>query len=90
MGRVAAAQDDTAQALKHLQQAKAIFEACRTYLEVGRTAYYCAQVWLNMADATKAHARLVEAQDIFEQLGAAPDLLRTEEALSSLAIPVSA
>ena len=90
MGRVAAAQDDTAQALKHLQQAKAIFEACRTYLEVGRTAYYCAQVWFNMADATKAHARLVEAQDIFEQLGAAPDLLRTEEALSSLAIPVSA
>lgn len=90
MGRIAAAQDDTAQALEHLQQAKMIFEAGRTYLEVGRTAYYCAQVWLSLSDANKAHARLVEAQRIFEQLGAIPDLSRTEQALSSLGIPVAA
>lgn len=89
MGRITAAQGDVTQALEHLKRAKAIFEACRTYLEVGRTAYYCAQLWLSLDDATKAHAKLVEAQRIFEQLGATPDLYRAEHALADLAIPVS-
>ncbi len=89
MGRVAAAQGDAAQAHEHLQRAKAVFGAGRTHLEVGRTAYYCAQVWLNLADKAKARAELVEAKHIFEQLGATPDLLRTEQALSGLATPVS-
>lgn len=90
MGRIAVARRDTAQALKHLRRAKTIFKACRTHLEVGRTAYYCAQVWRSLLDGTKAHAKLVEAQQIFEQLGAMPDLRRTEEALSNLAISVAA
>lgn len=86
VGRITAAQEDTAQALEHLKQAKTIFEASRTHLEVGRTAHYCAQVWLSLGDTTKAHAKLVEAQHIFAQLGATPDLRRTEQALSDLAI----
>jgi uncharacterized protein HemY len=89
MGRITAAQGDITQALEHLKRAKAIFEACRTYLEVGRTAYYCAQLWLSLDDATTAHAKLVEAQRIFEQLGATPDLHRTEQTLADLALPIS-
>ncbi len=89
MGRIATAQGDTDQALEHLKQAKSIFEASRTHLEVGRTAQYCAQVWLSLSNATKAHAKLAEAQHIFAQLGAMPDLYRAEQALTDLAIPVS-
>jgi len=88
--RICATRGNVVQALEHLQRAKAIFDAGRTYLEVGRTAYYCAQVWLSLSDANKAHAKLVEAQRIFEQLGAIPDLSHTEQALSSLGIPVAA
>jgi adenylate cyclase len=88
-GCIIAAQGDAVQAIEHLQRAKTIFDACRTHLEVGRTAHYCAQVWLSLSDETKAYAELVEAQRIFAQLGAAPDLHRVEQALADLAIPVS-
>ncbi len=83
-GRIGAAQGNAAQALEHLQRARAIFDAGRTQLEVGRTAYYCAQIWLSLADEAKAYARIVEAQRIFTQLGAIPDLQRVEQALSAI------
>lgn len=82
MGRIAAARGDATKALDHLQRADAIFVAGKTHLEIGRTAYFCAQAWLSLADAATARAELLKAQLIFEQLGAAPDLRCTEQALS--------
>jgi len=84
IGRIAMAQGDAAQSLKHLQKAKTIFEAIRTHLEVGRTAYYCTQAWLILDDAVKARAELVEAQRIFEQLGATSDLHRAAQITATL------
>ncbi|MEJ5310945.1 MAG: adenylate/guanylate cyclase domain-containing protein [Anaerolineae bacterium] len=83
-GRIAAAQGNATQALEHLRRAKAIFTASRTHLEVGRTAYYCAQAWQRLNDADAARAELTAAQHIFEQLGAAPDLDRATHLLSEL------
>ncbi len=73
-GRIVAAQGDAAQALEHLCRAKAIFTASRTHLEVGRTAYYCAQARRSLDNVPEARTELLEAQHIFEQLGTAPDL----------------
>jgi len=79
MGRVAIAKGEFESALKYLERAKTIFSTCKTYLEIGRTAYWCAQAWAALADNQKAHAELSEARRIFEQLGAQPDLLRCEQ-----------
>ncbi len=81
MGRVAAAKGDLARAFDHLERGKAIFRAGKTHLEIGRTAYWSAQAWLALADKDKAHAELSEARRIFAQLGALPDLQRSEQAL---------
>lgn len=83
-GRIAAAQDNATQALEHLQRAKTIFTASRTHLEIGRTAYYCAQAWRRLNDIDTARAELAAAQHIFAQLGAAPDLHRITQLLSEL------
>jgi class 3 adenylate cyclase/predicted ATPase len=83
-GRIVAARGDAVQALEHLCRAKAIFTASRTYLEVGRTAYYCAQAWRCLDNAPKARAELLEAQHIFEQLGTAPDLNRVVQMMAAL------
>ncbi len=81
MGRIAAAKGDSALAVAHLERGKAIFRASKTYLEVGRTAYWSAQVWLAQTENDRAHAELAEARGIFAQLGATPDLQRSEQAL---------
>lgn len=76
MGRIAIAKGEITEALEYLMRAKTIFSACKTYLEIGRTACWCAQVWTSLAEKEKARAEVAEARQIFEQLGAQPDLLR--------------
>lgn len=83
-GRIHVIQGDAAQALEHLQRAKTIFNVSRTHLEVGRTAYYCAQAWRCLDHAPEARAELLEAQRIFEQLGAAPDLHLVTQMMAKL------
>ena len=73
LGRISAAKGDATQALEHLQRGKAIFCASRTHLEIGRTAYWCARMWLALAAEEKARVELLEARHIFAQLGAVPD-----------------
>ncbi len=83
-GRILAIQGDAAQALEHLRRAKTIFNVSRTHLEVGRTAYYSAQAWRYLDHAPKVRAELLEAQHIFEQLGAAPDLHLVTQMMAEL------
>lgn len=87
MGRIAAAKGNSAVAVDHLERGKAIFQASKTYLEVGRTAYWSAQVWLTLNEQNKAQAALSEACGIFAQLGARPDLQRSEQALRACESP---
>ncbi len=84
LGRIAAAQGHTIQALEHLGRARTIFNTIRNHLEVGRTAYHCAQAWLSQGEREKARTECSEAHRIFTQLGAMADLRRAEQMLKQL------
>ena len=83
-GRIALAQRKPAQALDHLKQGETIFLASNTHIEIGRTIYWRAQVWLARGEAEKAKTELLKALRIFELLGAAHDLEQTKTAIAML------
>ncbi len=77
-----------AQARKHLEEARfhfnhslQIFQTSKSQIETGRTAYWLAQLLLELNETSAAQNLLMQAQEIFSQLGAAADLAHTEKIL---------
>jgi class 3 adenylate cyclase/tetratricopeptide (TPR) repeat protein len=84
IGRLNLAQGDVSTAVEHLNHAKRIFRANRSHAEAGRTAYWLAQAHLRADHPQAAREQLIEAQNIFKELGAEVDLVRTNQFLKGL------
>jgi class 3 adenylate cyclase/tetratricopeptide (TPR) repeat protein len=87
MGRVALAGNDLAAADRHLRRSSVIFQGRSAKLETGRTAYQSGLLALAQDEPEKAFQEFGKAKEIFEQLGAAADLERTEEQLAQIPSP---
>jgi tetratricopeptide (TPR) repeat protein len=79
VGRLSLEQREFDKALDHLARAKNIFQINRSYAEIGRTAYWRAQVYKHRGKPSLAIRELDEAQDVFEKLGAGVELARTQQ-----------
>ena len=84
MGRVAHAQGDLEAARRYLDRSAAIFQATGSQIEMGRTAYWSAWLWLGLGQPGRGREELIAARQIFERLGAAADLRRVAEKLAQL------
>ncbi len=84
VGRLVLARGQVGEALERLTRARTIFEANRSYAEVGRTAYWLAQALTRADDIGAARDELGRARTIFEELGAQVDLTRVTEFLLGL------
>jgi len=84
VGRLVLARGQVGEALERLTRARTIFEANRSYAEVGRTAYWLAQALARGDDIGAARDELGRARTIFEELGAQVDLARVNQCLLGL------
>jgi tetratricopeptide (TPR) repeat protein len=84
IGRLKLVQGNVIAAIEHLDHAKSVFHANRSYAEAGRTAYWLAQAHLRADTPKSAREELLEAHSIFEELGAEVDLVRTDQFLKGL------
>lgn len=66
-----------------LKQALVLFEGLETRWQIGRTLYELGDLYRTMADAAKAQDCFYHALARFEEMGAAPDIARTQAALES-------
>jgi tetratricopeptide (TPR) repeat protein len=84
MGRIALAQGQLEAACDHLRRGKEIFQANRSHIEIGRTAYWQGMVWLALTEPGRAKTAFMEAERVFQQLGASADLERARRQLAEL------
>ena len=75
---------DYAVAENHLQQALQTFEELETRWQFGRTLFELGEVAIARTDPTLACDRYVRALEAFTEMGAVPDMARTQAALDSL------
>ena len=73
-----------AQAETRLHQALELFEGLETRWQIGRTLFELAEVALGRTDPAEARDYLSLALAAFEEIGAVPDMARTQAALESL------
>ena len=67
-----------------LNQALELFQGLETRWQIGRTLFELAEVAIDRTDPTKARNYYLRALSAFEEIGAAPDVARTQAALESL------
>jgi class 3 adenylate cyclase/predicted ATPase len=84
MGRIAQARGDLVAARLYFEHSAEIFRASGSLIEVGRTACWSGLLSLALEEQERAREELLAAQQIFDQLGAAPDLQRVEGQLAQL------
>ena len=75
---------DHVKAEGHLLQALQIFDGLETRWQVGRTLVELAELATARTDPTQARDYFVRALEAFTEMGAAPDMARTQAALDSL------
>ena len=73
-----------AQAENRLHQALELFEGLETRWQIGRTLFELAEVAQARADPVEARDYFSLALAAFEEIGAVPDMARTQAALESL------
>jgi tetratricopeptide (TPR) repeat protein len=61
-----------------LKKALEIFEELDTRWQIGRTLFEMGELALVMANGEAAHSYFSQAHDLFEELGAKPDMIRTQ------------
>jgi hypothetical protein len=84
LGRIAITGSDLEAADRHLRRSAVIFQGRGSKLETGRTLYWSGLLSLAQHETEKAIQEFDKAQQIFEQLGAVPDLRQTEQQLSGI------
>ena len=67
-----------------LNQALELFEGLETRWQIGRTLFELAEVARDRADPAEARDYFLRALAAFEEMGAVPDMARTQAALESL------
>jgi len=61
-----------------LEKALEIFEEINTRWQIGRTLFELGELAMAKADGGAAQSYFSRAQDLFEELGAGPDMIRTQ------------
>jgi tetratricopeptide (TPR) repeat protein len=61
-----------------LEKALEIFEEIKTRWQIGRTLFELGELAMAKADGGAAQSYFSRAQDLFEELGAGPDMIRTQ------------
>jgi tetratricopeptide (TPR) repeat protein len=61
-----------------LEKAMEIFEELETRWQIGRTLFEMGELAMAKADGGTAQSYFSRAQDLFEELGAGPDMIRTQ------------
>jgi tetratricopeptide (TPR) repeat protein len=69
---------------RRLRQALALFQELETRWQIGRTLFELAALYRTMEQMDVARDYLAAALAVFEEMGAMPDLVRTQAALASL------
>jgi tetratricopeptide (TPR) repeat protein len=77
-------QGEYAAAETRLNQALELFQGLDTRWQIGRTLYELAEVALGRTDPAEARDYFSRALAMFEEIGAVPDVTRTQAALESL------
>ena len=67
-----------------LSQALELFQGLETRWQIGRTLYELAEVALGRTDPAEARGYFLSALEAFDEMGAMPDMARTQAALDSL------
>ena len=74
LAAVALAEGDPSHALELVDQALVLYQDRSDPIELGRTLVLRSSIRLQQGDAEAARRDLIEAQEIFERIGAVPDL----------------
>jgi len=77
-------QGEYAAAETRLSKALALFQGLETRWQIGRTLFELAEVALGQMDPAEARDYFSRALATFEEIGAVPDMARTQAALESL------
>jgi tetratricopeptide (TPR) repeat protein len=67
-----------------LEQALELFEEIGTRWQVGRTLFEMGELAMAKINGGAAHSYFSRAQDVFEEIGAKPDMMRTKAKIESL------
>jgi len=67
-----------------LEKALEIFEELETRWQIGRTLFEMGELALAKNDSESAHSYFSRAQDVFEELGAGPDIAQTAAVLETI------
>jgi tetratricopeptide (TPR) repeat protein len=67
-----------------LEKALEMFEELETLWQIGRTLFELGELAIAKSDGGAAHSYFSRAQDVFEELGAGPDISRTSEMLETI------
>ncbi|HLG13778.1 MAG TPA: sigma 54-interacting transcriptional regulator [Blastocatellia bacterium] len=85
MGQIEATSSRLAEAKQCIAQSISIFTTTEIVYELARSCYEMAVLLRRVGDSSAAEANFVQAREIFEKLGAEPDLALTTKALAALA-----
>ena len=68
----------------HLEKALGIFEELETRWQIGRTLFELGELAMDRSNGEAAQGYFSQAQDLFEELGAGPDVSRTASVLEAI------
>jgi DNA-binding NarL/FixJ family response regulator len=85
-GSVVLAEKDATKALAHLRYSWTVFSELDAPYEAARTRLLIAQACRELKDDDAAASELISARQVFQQLGAAPDVARAESSLGKSAV----
>jgi DNA-binding NtrC family response regulator/tetratricopeptide (TPR) repeat protein len=84
-GKLEAVSGRLAEAKQHIAQSISIFTTTDIPYEIAKSNYEMGQLLIKALDLKGAKSYLLQAKEIFENLGASPDLEKTDNSLTSIA-----